>query len=530
MYGFGTQFSLKDIPNFVFGSVLSRVRHEVADANWSEFHKDYNWTVLNAKRDISKTLGTKFNILSLTDEEIFDDLWKIVSDSRDWAKDKEWPASNAIHLAIEAQLESSYGEVAFIAQGGNSQQDSFKREHDISNKDVVVFSDHHMTAFKSRPNYFDDLGNYSLYLKLLRHYMEATGFTIVENGDVEEGLVYEPTKGDAAARVAAYNKNNLPIQPNEDWREFNRIRDGKRVQILNDIIDHYEEYYNLLASEIIPGGRYVKIAGNHDTYLNDQLKDIIEGRLNTEVCDVLRVNWDNQCKYLIIHGHQFDEVCVQPYAASLGEIISECLSWAYQGADRVWNLSDTKRWYNSSEGNFLNRLSSSIPSGHYASPDLALVFNRLKDIRNNPNNFFEALFDHPIAWEYFENSDAFNAVFLEVYNGEEMYKLRHMNEIKLYNEYVSRIGMNVVPTLVIGHTHEVRNDAARTIGASSVTSPCYINTGSAGRYANLIWCAELTKIDQRIVSWSEVDGKLKKIIWKNNHGVLKHHQVVWIDL
>ena len=91
-----------------------------------------------------------------------------------------------------------------------------------------------------------------------------------------------------------------------------------------------------------------------------------------------------------------------------------------------------------------------------------------------------------------------------------MYKLRHMNEIKLYNEYVSRIGMNVVPTLVIGHTHEVRNDAARTIGASSVT--------------------ELTKIDQRIVSWSEGDGKLKKIIWKNNHGVLKHHQVVWIDL
>jgi hypothetical protein len=151
LYGFGTQFSLKDIPNFASGSVLNRVRREVADANWSEFHKDYNWTVLNAKRDISKTLGKKFNILSPTDEETFDDLWKIVSDSRDWAKAKEWPASNAIHLAIEAQLESSYGEVAFIARGGNSQQDSFKREHDLSNRDVVVFSDHHYDGFCSSP-------------------------------------------------------------------------------------------------------------------------------------------------------------------------------------------------------------------------------------------------------------------------------------------------------------------------------------------------------------------------------------------
>src|SRR5690606_25630757 len=127
--------------------------------------------------------------------------------------------------------------------GGNSQKNSFKREHDLSNKDVVVFSDHHMTAFKNSPNHFDDLGNYSLYLTVLRHYLETTGFTIVENGDVEEGLRYEPTKADAAARVAAYNKNKRPIENNGDWSEFNRIRDAKRVEILNDIIDHYESYY-----------------------------------------------------------------------------------------------------------------------------------------------------------------------------------------------------------------------------------------------------------------------------------------------
>jgi hypothetical protein len=91
-----------------------------------------------------------------------------------------------------------------------------------------------------------------LYLQVLRDYVGATGFTIVENGDVEKGLVYEPTRGDAAARVAAFRKNNLPIAANSAWREFNRVRDAKRVEILNDIIDYYDDYYDLLAREIIP--------------------------------------------------------------------------------------------------------------------------------------------------------------------------------------------------------------------------------------------------------------------------------------
>ncbi|MEJ7588725.1 MAG: hypothetical protein WKI04_14285 [Ferruginibacter sp.] len=529
LYGFGTRFSLKDIPGFVYGSVLDRVRNEVADANWDEFHKDYNWTIWNAPRDVSKTLGKKFNVQSQADEAVFDDLWRIVADSRDWAKNKKWPDSNAIYLAIEEQVQSSYGEIAFIAQGGTSQQDSFKREHDLFNKDVVVFSDHHMSAFKKYPNYFDDLGNYSLYLEVLHHYMDLTDFTIVENGDVEEGLVYEPDATDAAARVAAYDKRKLPILDNADWAEFNGIRDAKRVQILNDIIAHYESYYDLLANEIIPSGRYIKISGNHDTYLNNDLRNIIQGRLNATIHDVLRVNWSNQCKYIITHGHQFDEACVQPYAASIGEIISEGLSWAYQGADRAWNHSDTKKWYNSTEGEFQNKLVSSHPAGHYNDADMALVLDIQKDIRNNPNNFFEALFGHPVAWEYFENRDAFNAVFLEVYTGEEMYKLRHMNEIKLYDEYVRRINLDPVPILVLGHTHEVRYDAAGLSGSSISNSPGYINTGSAGRFANLIWCAELTATGQCIVSWSEVNGRLKKITWKNDHGILKHDLVTWIN-
>lgn len=528
-YGLQLPFSLKDIPDFKSGSVLGRVRNDIANANFDDLListiTSIN-TMLHLQRDLTRFLGTKFNLNSQADQDAYNLLWQIASDSREWASD------NA--LVIDAEVESSYGEIAFIAQGGASQKDSFKRQCDLSNKDVVVFSDFHMTALKNSPNYFDDLGNYDLYLKILRHYLNATNFTIVENGDVEDCLVYEPTVKDATDRLNSYDKKKLPIQANGDWKDFNAIRHAKRVTILNDIIDHYKDYYDLLTDEIIPSLRYVRITGNHDTYLNNELKDIIESRLsegtvkNFSVYDVLRVNWNNRCKYVITHGHQFDEACLQPYAASIGEIITECVSWAYQGADRAWQLSDTKQWYNSEQGDFINTLSSSVPNVKFEINSISDF--SLQNMRDNAKYFFETLLGHPIAWEYFENNDTFNAVFLEVYNGDEMYKLRHLNEINLYNGYTSRFGMNEVPILVVGHSHEVRNNASRTIGNSIFTSPSYINTGSAGRFANLIWCAELTGNDQHIVSWSEVDGKLKKITWKNQKGVLKHDTVTWIDL
>ena len=39
---------------------------------------------------------------------------------------------------------------------------------------------------------------------------------------------------------------------------------------------------------------------------------------------------------MIGHGHHFDKASTPKYSEQIGEMLSECLAWAYEGADRVW--------------------------------------------------------------------------------------------------------------------------------------------------------------------------------------------------
>ena len=54
-----------------------------------------------------------------------------------------------------------------------------------------IFSDHHMGFDGSRHDFFRDSGNSELYAEALTAYADA-GFTLVENGDVEELVIHEP--------------------------------------------------------------------------------------------------------------------------------------------------------------------------------------------------------------------------------------------------------------------------------------------------------------------------------------------------
>ena len=56
---------------------------------------------------------------------------------------------------------------------------------------------------------------------------------------------------------------------------------------------------------------------------------------------------------------------------------------------------------------------------HDAAGDLAL--NNLANIKANTRAFVETLLGKQIAWEYLKNADAFNALTLEVWKGEETY-------------------------------------------------------------------------------------------------------------
>jgi hypothetical protein len=221
----------------------------------------------------------------------------------------------------------------------------------------------------------------------------------------------------------------------------------------------------------------------------------------------------------------------------LGEVYSECLSWAFQGPDRAWTRQDTKKWY---IGNTYNNVLAKEEHGKYqdgTTGEFDLVFEALNRIKEDSKDFIETLLGHEIAWEYFENTNGFEALALEVWSGEELYKMRHMNEVDLCERYASEFfNLQIppdfsrpIPTLILGHTHEPRKNA---VFPGSEKSPpyYYLNSGSAGRYENLIWCVEIICEEDNICSWSDVNGQLKKITWKNYWNKLLHDTVQMISV
>ncbi len=538
-YKFGKNFSLKDIPNFKSGSVLNRVRADIADQNWNDFHS--SWGVTHADREIAKILASKFNF-NYSEADTFDQLWDFIREARAY-KDKE---KDGIH----ADLITAYRYVAQIASGLAVDKQTFKRTITRSDANFVVFSDFHMTAFRNKPNYFKEY-NYQLYLDVLNYYarLQPT-YCLIENGDVEECLIYEPTLSDAKLRRAqapngfGIDEIKYPVRLNEEkWGDFLKTRYKARENNLINIIATFPEYYDRIRNNFIARNKYVRLIGNHDTYLDDfyekTLRDRIHNELGMEVKDVLKIVRNGTTDYVVLHGHQFDSVCQQhgaiPYAKSLGEIYSECLSWAYQGPDRVWKLNDTKNWY---IGNSYNNVLAKEEAGIYQGGTKGiwdLLFESLDRIKQDSKDFVETLLGHEIAWEYFENTTGFNALTLEVWTGDELYKMRHMNEVDLCEFYAAEYlllnpGLHVTPpTLILGHTHEPRKNAVFP-NASKAAPTYYLNSGSAGRYENLIWCVEIEGNADRICSWSQVNGQLKKITWKSAGNQLVHDAVQMISV
>lgn len=546
-YGFGKNFSLKDTPLYVplgntpirvfgdyGGSYLEFVRPAMADQNWTDFYK--SWDIFNAERDLTKSIAKKFN-LKTSEEQIFNELWTIANDAHSFKGDKE--------DTLESALDRAYKHAAKIAGGGQVNQKTFSRVVDRADGNFVIFSDHHMTALNSSLDYFKNF-NYGLYLEVLEHYA-TTDFCLVENGDVEECIIYQPTLTDAQLRNSqAPGKGKFPITLGDDkWSDFLTTRYNQRLKNLNNIIREFQDYYELLRTRFISRNKYVKLTGNHDTYLDEvherELRDRIQDELGISVRDILRISRSGEIKYVVLHGHQFDAVCIQhgaiSYAKSLGEVFSECLGWAFQGPDRAWTLQDTKRWF---IGNSYRNILAREKPGTYQSGTKGvadLVLENVGRIKADSKDFVETLLGHEIAWEYFENDDGFNALTLEVWTGEELYKLRHMNEIKLCERYASEFldlqtppdFSRPIPKIVVGHTHEPRQNAINPAQSGSSVY-YYLNSGSAGRYENLIWCVEIVGNEDRICSWSKMDGKLKKIIWRSESDKLVHDSVQWINI
>lgn len=556
-YGFGSSFSLGKTPVYVplgagqtiyigdvGGSYLNAVRPAIAQKNWNEFHSNANFSLPDFERDVARSLSLRFD-LDPSRVPAFDELWTFVRNAREYEKKKKADGT------IEEDLGDAYDLIVRVATGKNPNENTFSRVDDTFEEKLVIFSDFHMTAFGSSsvPDYYADF-NHDLYMEVLDYYAEQD-YCLVENGDLEDCLLYIPDLDEAKARTKAAPKAfgigelAFPISlSNSTWNDFMELRYAKRRDMQQKIFDKFSAYYDKIRTKFVARNtglrlRYVRLTGNHDTYLSQGeervLRDRIQQELGVNVLDVLRIRRDGQIKYVVTHGHQFDESCMQhgaiPFASSLGEIYSECVGWCNQGSDRVWREDGTKRWYIGTK--FENALAWADPRpySHDAAGDLLL--GNVENIKADSKAFMETLLGKQVAWEYFENSDGFDAFALECWTGDETYKLRHMDEVKLCKRYQAKFNAlgtgQPIPTLVVGHTHEPRQNAVYSEGANVHTVNCYMNSGSAGRFENLIWCVEIVGSVDRVVSWSRINGQLTKITWKSNKGVLEHDSKVVVS-
>lgn len=475
------------------------------------------------------------------DEKMFDDLWEILQIGRKYERDNS-NEKNKDKDKLGSAVARSYATLGDIVANHKPKSSlGFKRVAKTTRSRLVILSDHHMTYRGHRHDYFHAF-NFDLYLEVLRHYAQK-GFMLVENGDVEELLIFEPTLAETERRRKLVRKPTLGLDDigKINWNELEGLRIEKRKKMLEQLIDDNRAYYNTVKQEF---GRenYVKLSGNHDTYESPLLEDMIESVFwKGVVKDLLIVERKHQGSsglssepyFAITHGHQFDKACVAPHAGKVGEVISECLSWAYQGPDRIWQVRDTYKWTGDSKLRFNNDLSSEQAPAETGNATLEA--------------FLESTFGHQVAWEYFENKKPAVAFTKEVLTGDEFFKFRHMDENNLANAMFARWrSLPYIPTLICGHTHEVRDRATFT---NVLTLPFtlvkkkppsefvppgapnanvytrYMNSGSAGRFENLIWCVEIEDKAASVYSWtnSGTSGriKLKKLKWtSDNRGQL----------
>ncbi|MCC7441512.1 MAG: hypothetical protein IT285_07765 [Bdellovibrionales bacterium] len=399
---------------------------------------------------------------------------------------------------LHREVERQFGIVAAQIRGeARSSEVGHQYVHRArtENRKYVVFSDHHWADARNRQNFFAHSGNRELYIEILGKYFDED-YTVVENGDVEELIIFEPSVNEFRLRSE--------MNPSELQAHRRRHRRGLMEKILGDPAN--EALYRTLR-RFHDAGRYIKVAGNHDYDLQEgDCYDLLRAAFPgiERPYDLLLLETGNHVEYAVLHGHQFDENTNPVAALTLGETISESMSWAYQGPDRNWTWDAHGRRWADCRAPFFNELVGDFQPKR--SQVLAAIGAVLGTLHSRAG--WEAIFEHEIAWEYFKSEDPQKAYRDEVQKGQQWFKFRHMNEVHIFDLYRRHFpgGSGPRPKLVLGHSHEVRFEPAYRGPAGEVDFPPrrfsqYFNTGAAGRFENLIWALEIDDGHARLVSW-----------------------------
>jgi hypothetical protein len=329
----------------------------------------------------------------------------------------------------------------------------------------VVFSDHHLFVRDDPKDAFRQLGNHDLYQAVLAVCYGA-GFTLIENGDVEDLWMREESLGEAV-REATFDILGFPFGDllEADYEDY-RIR-SQAVKIFENNADVYQTIRTLFHNQ----GRYVRVVGNHDDVWRSQT--YLEGLQlmypGLPVYDYVflgdyqpgvNAHGGHQPDVIIAHGHQVDGW--NTYACRVaGEGITE-------------------------SGSFF--------------PSMAAGTVKRSD------------------WGAKLSGEGLNNVLHEGFTD--------INEVEFYKMYHKDFRSQPYPPhFVLGHSHSPRADACLPGWTGRVNQWMdegkfheYTNCATAGRWEQLLWCATILNGIVDLEAWTSSEtGQPQPIVFEGNY-------------
>lgn len=493
-----------------------------------EFFEDVGDFLSNPKMQIArgsaKSMAAHYNLGS--DGEAFEELWGLTINAR--------LVEAQVHDRAIDEVERLIGRLPALVDRAPDRATLPNRPVSVldepgmeyvhvaeTDRPYAIFSDHHMLFDGHRQNYFETQGNRDLYVEILNRFYAPAAYTLVENGDVEELIILEPKLNEI---------NNIGQW---SWAAVKAYRDSKKEPQLRSIVRSNLSYYRAVTDGFAADGRYFKITGNHDRdMVSTEFAEIVSDELGTafpRACDVLLLRNAVGADYIICHGHQFDTACTPKFAMKGGESFSQSAAWAFQGPDRIWRTryDQMQDWLDGSKP-VLNSLVSDIPQGNgwieetFDDRKAQEYWDAFGSAISNLNTErgWETLYGKNIAWNYFENAgDPQKCIKDEVKTGQRWFKFRHMNELRLANHMKQAFG-DTIPWLALGHTHEPRMNAVQVHNVFPAIETeqigFYLNSGSAGRFQNLIWGLEIVEGAPTLISWHRgEDGEPRRTLWED---------------
>lgn len=430
------------------------------------------------------------------------------------------PPEDPIPAAIATLQRAARSSKAAEKLGGKVQRRSVRDRY-------VVMSDHHMAHEGHRHDLFRS--NAGLYVHALAAYA-AEDYVLVENGDVEELIIFDPRRHpdfpDVARGHEMFKRRELSLELLQARRRICR-----RIQLEAILKSPGNAPVIAAQRHFHERGRWVRIAGNHDHDVQGAafppFAETYDGVRRPN--DYLFLTDDpddpkSPVRYAVMHGHQFDANCCAKNAPAYGEVISETLGVFFQGSDRVWRFrNDIGDWIarRVPVNNVLSRtkegargvaeIDAHLSRMHGAPAPTQLASSAAED--STIADLVETLFGSRIAWEHFEHRSPRLAILTEVLTGDEWFKLRHNDEVSLDRHLAQAFpDPSTRPSLVLGHTHEPRLSPGYPDRPGRAAF--YLNSGSVGRYERLVWALEIVDGQPQIVSWVPNGSSARRIEWR----------------